>query len=103
MSVDNVVDDGGIRDIGGAFIVNHYIIGFGPIRICVDLKVGLRRLIIGVYDGDLGMNTRFKSLRKKGFLRGIVVAATANDEENFEGFDFRLGKAEASQGTTDEE
>jgi hypothetical protein len=98
-----MIDDGLICHVGSTLVVNHYIVSLCPVWVFVDSEMGLGRSVIGILDGDLAVDAGLDALGQYKLLFAIVVAATADDEEHFERFDFRLGKAEACEGTTDKE
>lgn len=102
MSVDDIVDGFGIGDIRGAFIVDDDIILFRPVGILINCELWSGRAIGSVFDGNFTMNARLNAFCEQKLLFAVVVAATADDEQDFERFDFCRGSAEAGDGTGEE-
>jgi hypothetical protein len=86
-----VVDVG---EIGEALVVHDDVVGFGPVRVFVEFDFGVLGGAALVDDGPRdgakflgGGDERFR-------LEGVVVTATAGDEERTDGFGFGGGAGE---------
>ena len=102
MGVDDVIDRFGIGDVSGAFIVDHDIIFFCPVGILINGELRSSRAICRVFNGDLAVNARLNAFCEQKLLFAVVVAATADDEQDFEWFDFCCASAKACDGTGEE-
>lgn len=102
MGIDDVVDRFGVGDVSGAFIVDHDIVLFRPVGILINRELRPRRAIGGVFDGDFTMNARLNAFCEQKLLFAVVVAATADDEQDFEWFDFCRASAKACDDTGEE-
>jgi hypothetical protein len=86
MGLEDASHNGLVVDAGCALIVYHQIEAFRVVRIAIDGKRWLHALIIGVDLDDLGIESFFDALFEKVFLFGVIVAATACDQEDPDGF-----------------
>ena len=102
---DDVFDEGGVFDIGGAFIVNDDVVSLGPFRIFVFFKAEAGAAIGGVKDVDGQVGACFQTGFEDFFLFGVIVAASADDEQGAQGFGdagaFSGAQAEADGGGED--
>ena len=74
-------DDLGVSLGGGAFVVDDDVVALGVVGVAKD---GQRR--VGAFVGrmhviDNDVDPRFESLLEQVFLRGVIVTATAGDQQ----------------------
>ena len=88
----------GIGDGGGTLVVDHEIVAFGVARIGMGGENGGRRFVGGMHVLDDDIGARFEPVLQKIFLRDVIVAATAGEQENLERLGRGGGESDTRQG-----
>ena len=100
---EDVLHHRGIGDVGGAFVVDDEIVALGVVGIGVGGKHGTRGFVGRVHVLDHNVGAGFEAVFENVLLRGVVVAATAGDEENAERFRRGRGGGESESGQGEEQ
>ena len=94
---EDVLHGGGVGDVGRAFVVDDEVVAIGVMGVGVRGEAGARGFIGGVHVLDDDVSAGFEALFKEIFLGGVIVAATAGDEKNAQGFRRGRGGGEAGE------
>ena len=85
MGVHDIGDIGLVGDVGGALIVDDHVEVLAPVRVLEEFEERLGGLGRVVGDFDHGVHAGFDALLQDFFLRGVIVAAAAGDDEDAQG------------------
>jgi hypothetical protein len=78
--VQNVLNEGHLLDVGGAFVVDHNIVAIRPIGSFVHWQSSGIRRVHHMRKDDRDMGTLFQPLLEYLFLTPIIMTASARDE-----------------------
>ena len=88
VGLEDVLDVGRIGDVGSALVMDDDVEVFVPAVLLVDFEDRLRTLRGVVGHLDLGVEAGFDALLEDFLLVGVVVAATASNDEDAQGLRF---------------
>ena len=96
MSVEDIGDYLWILITSGTLVVNDDIITFGPVSILEEIERGINGLVCSPDDVDTYIGAALQAFRDDFVLLSVIVAATAGDQQGFEGLGGRGVGNEAS-------
>ena len=99
MSFQDAIDVGPFGYRRGAFIMQHHVVGVGPILRLVNFKPGVGTLAGVKHYRYFRVNSLFNAFLEQPSLSGVIVTAAAGDQEDFQ----RLGRTvifSSKQGRT---
>ncbi len=95
--VEDALHHGQVLVARGTFVMDDEVVALRPVVLSIDVSAD-RRFVIGPPDIDADVGALRDTLGEDLVLPGVVVAASARDEEDAEGLHRILGTAGKSEG-----